>query len=89
MVDIARARQTPDPVKTEDLLVHSGSLDGGYILQAWIPANCLTGYSPIEFNRISLFYEIFDYEFFSQTLSLTREFRYAEDPSLWVACNLV
>lgn len=89
LYDIPRARQTPDPIHREDIQVRSSRLDQGCILQSFVPSKCLTGYSPLEFDRISLFYDVYGGGDSVQSMSLGPELRYMEDPSLWIACTLV
>jgi hypothetical protein len=86
--EIPRAREHPQPVRPEELQVQSSFAADGYRLQAFLPAKCLTGYLPQEFDRIRLFYEVADEELGQQPQSLASGYRYNEDPSLWVETHL-
>ncbi len=86
--EIPRAREQPAKIVETDLQVESEFDREGYTLRAHIPTGCLTGYSPLEFDRISIFYDVVDHELGTQSLTLGPELRYAEDPSLWVQAKL-
>lgn len=86
--EIPRAREHPAAISNGDLEVQSEFTADGYSLWAHIPSQCLTGFSPLEFDRISLFYDVVDQELGTQSMTLGPELRYAEDPSLWVQANL-
>jgi len=86
--EIPRAREQPAKIVETDLHVESEFTRNGYTLWAHIPTDCLTGYSPLEFDRISIFYDVVDHELGTQSLTLGPELRYAEDPSLWVQAKL-
>ncbi|MDZ4847821.1 MAG: hypothetical protein SGI77_00880 [Pirellulaceae bacterium] len=88
MDEIARAKEHPTPIDPSDLLVQSEFTKDGYALLAHIPTKCLTGYSPLEFDRISFFCDVVDQELGTQSIVLGSELRYAEDPSLWVQAIL-
>lgn len=87
--EVARAREQPSPIQASDLQVRSQFNADGYQLNAFIPAACLTGYLPTEFDRIRLFYDLVDFELGTQSQALGPELRYMEDPSLWIETKLV
>ncbi len=87
--EVARAREQPSLIASSDLIVKSTFRSDGYRLNAFIPANCLTGYLPSEFDRIRIFYDLVDMELGTQSQALGPELRYAEDPSLWIEAKLV
>lgn len=62
---------------------------GGYRLEAFLPAEALHGFDPEEQPRWGFFYAVHDVELGEQTLSLSAEFPFAEDPSLWATLELV
>jgi len=65
------------------------SVRGGYLLEAFLPAAALNGYDPEQHPRLGFFYAVRDDELGEQLLSLTPEFPFWEDPSLWSALELV
>jgi hypothetical protein len=87
--DVPRSREFPAPIDPNDLVVQSDFHRDGYSLWANVPAKCLTGYSPVEFDRIRLYYDVVDAELGTQSMTLGPELRYAEDPSHWVQASLV
>jgi hypothetical protein len=87
--EIPRCRELPAAIDPNDLEVRSTFYRDGYALWGNIPARCLTGYSPLEFDRIRIFYDIVDRELGTQSMMLGPELRYAEDPSHWVQASLV
>ncbi len=86
--EVARAREQPNPINPNLLSVRSILKADGYSLNAFIPAECLTGYLPSEFDRIRIFYDLVDAELGTQSQSLSPELRYSEDPSLWIEAKL-
>ncbi len=56
---------------------------GGYRLEAFLPAAALNGYDPEQYPRLGFFYSVRDDELGEQLLSITAEFPFWEDPSLW------
>lgn len=64
------------------------SIRGGYRLEAFLPAAALHGYDPEQHPRLGFFYAVRDDELDEQLLSLTSEFPYWEDPSLWSVLEL-
>ncbi len=85
---IPRFREAPNSIEPEKLFVASQIEKDGYTLWSHIPANCLTGYAPDQFDAISLFAEVVDFELGTQSISLGPELRYVEDPSLWIRAEL-
>ena len=63
-------------------------LANGYLLEAFLPATVLSGYDPEEHPRLGFFYSVRDDELGEQLLSLTPEFPFWEDPSLWSVLEL-
>jgi hypothetical protein len=64
------------------------SRKSGYLLEAFLPASVLNGYAPDEHRRLGFFYAVRDDELGEQLLSVTPEFPYWEDPSLWSVLEL-
>jgi hypothetical protein len=61
----------------------------GYLLEAFVPSAALNGFDPQEHPRLGFFYNVRDDELGEQPLSLTAEFPFWDDPSLWSVLQLV
>jgi hypothetical protein len=61
---------------------------GGYLLEAFLPANVLNGFDPEQNSRLGFYYVVRDGELGEQFLSVGPEFPYWEDPSLWSVLHL-
>jgi hypothetical protein len=62
---------------------------GGYTLEAFLPGGALQGFEPDEHPRLGFFFSVHDDELGEQLLSITPEFPFWEDPSLWSVLELV
>lgn len=60
----------------------------GYLLEGFLPATALNGYDPDEHRRLGFFYAVRDDELGEQLLSMSPEFPFWEDPSLWSVLEL-
>ena len=60
----------------------------GYALEAFIPAEAMTGFEPQEHPRLGFNYAIVDRELGLQTFSVGHPLPYDEDPSLWATLEL-
>ena len=89
LVPIHRARENPKPMEPGKIKIAAYPRHDGYELSGMIPADALTGYSPGDQPRISLYYAVIDRELGWQTLSLGPEYPVTEDPSLWAEASLV
>lgn len=86
---IHRARENPRPVRSDRLPVRAALRKGGYVLDAMIPAESLTGFDPVEHPRLGFNYAVIDRELGEQTLSIGSPMPLGEDPSLWATLDLV
>ncbi len=86
---IARARENRDLANSDDLRVTSKILADGYVLEAWIPANTLTGYDPESNPQMGFYYALTDAELGKECLTVGEEFPYDQDPSVWSSLELV
>ena len=86
---IDRAREHCDLTRAHLLQTRLFRLKGGYCCETWIPAECLTGYSPADQPRLGFYYDLRDAEFGHQVLSVGPEFPYDHDPSLWQTLELL
>jgi len=86
---IHRAREHPRPVRPGQLQVRSEKRVDGYLLEAFIAAEALTGFDPAEHPRLGFTYAVIDRELGEQTLAVGSPMPYREDPSLWATLELV
>lgn len=85
---IHRAREHPRAVKPGQLQVRSEKRIDGYLLEAFIAAEALTGFDPQDHPRLGFNYAVLDRELGQQTLSAGSPMPYQEDPSLWATLEL-
>ncbi len=88
LVEIPRARENPKPVPPGGLQIRSEKRIDGYVLQASIAAESLTGFDPADQVRIGFSYAVADREMGWQTLSVGPELPFLSDPSLWGTLEL-
>jgi len=86
---INRAREPSRPIEPGQLHVRSEKRSHGYLLEAFIPSDALTGFDPFEHPRLGFTYAVIDREFGHQTLGVGSPMPYAEDPSLWATLELM
>ncbi len=86
---IRRAREHPRPVTAGQLQLHSEKRIDGYLIEALISAEALTGFDPQEHPRLGFTYAVIDRELGEQTLTAGSPMPYQEDPSLWATLELV
>jgi len=85
---IHRAREHPRAIRPGQLQVRSEKRIDGYLLEALIPAEALTGFDPQEHPRLGFNYAVLDRELGEQTLTVGSPLPYQEDPSLWATLAL-
>ena len=85
---INRTRENPKPVAERMLKIRSETRVDGYLVEAHIPAEALTGYDPASHSRLGFTYAVMDRELGWQTFSVGSEFPFDEDPSLWGTLEL-
>ena len=86
---IHRARAQPQAIKPGSLKVQRKRHTDGYLLEAFLSADALTGFDPVEHPRLGFTYAVVDRELGSQTFSVGSPMPYEEDPSLWATLELV
>jgi len=86
---INRAREQPHPIPAGLLKARCRHCADGYLLEALIPAEALTGFDPAEHPRLGFAYAIVDRELGQQTFGVGSPMPYQEDPSLWATLELV
>ena len=85
---INRAREQPNPIRPGLLQARCQQRSDGYILDALIPAEALTGFDPGEHPRLGFTYAVMDRELGEQTFGVGSPMPYQEDPSLWATLEL-
>jgi len=88
MATVARAREIPKPVPANAMKIRSEKRIDGYVLQAFLPAEAMTGYDPRQQPQLGFYYAVVDRERGWQTFSLSPEFPFDSDPSLWGVLEL-
>ena len=68
--------------------VWSDIRDDGYLLEAWLPAESLTGFDPETHRQLGFYLVVRDAELGEQFLTVGREFPFEYDPSLWQVLEL-
>jgi hypothetical protein len=86
---INRARENARPIRASMLGAKSERRADGYVLEAHIPADALTGFDPVEHPRLGFTYCITDRELGLRTFNCGPEFPFRDDPSLWATLELV
>lgn len=86
---INRALEDAPHVAPAEVALLVQPIRGGYRLEAFLPAAALAGYDPEQHPRLGFFYSVRDDERGEQLLSITAEFPFWEDPSLWGVLELV
>ena len=86
---INRAREQPRPIPPERLQVRGEKRVDGYLLEAFLPAEVLTGFDPREHPRLGFTYAVMDRELGERTFGVGSPMPYQEDPSLWATLELV
>ena len=85
---IALAKEDAASNRAGLLRVATTQLAGGYALDAWLPAESLTGYEPAANPHIGFYYVVRDAELGKQFLAVGRDFPFDHDPSLWSTLEL-
>jgi hypothetical protein len=89
LLPINRAKELPRPIQPNQLNVHGIILSDGYLLDAHISGDALTGFDPQEHPQLGFTYAVIDRELGEQTLTVGSPMPYQEDPSLWATLELV
>ena len=88
VLPINRARELPKPVREGLLKVQSQKRADEYTLDAFIPAEALTGFDPAEHPRLGFTYTVVARELGEQTFGVGKPMPYRDDPSLWATLEL-
>ncbi len=85
---INRASEDATLANAGTVLLKVHTKKSGYLMEAFLPASILNGYDPDEHRRLGFFYAVRDDELGEQLLSMSPEFPFWEDPSLWSVLEL-
>ena len=85
---IQRAREEAPAVPVERIRIASTVEPSGYILEALIPSECLSGFDPVEHPRIGFYYLIEDGDHGQQYLTVGDDLYWHVDPSTWATARL-
>lgn len=86
---IERSKEQPRPVGAELLGGRCQWREDGYLVEAFIPAEALTGFDPAEHPRLGFACAMIDRQLGEQTFGVGSPMPYREDPSLWATLELV
>ena len=89
LLAINRAKESPREIEPRQIIVRSERRLDGYSLEAFLPAEILTGYNPSDQPQLGFTYALVDRELGTQTFTIGPEFPIDEDPSLWGTLDLV
>lgn len=85
-----RTEDTHDLCDPKELTVNTFCYDDGYTMQIFIPAQCLYGYDPEQFDRLGFSYRINRMHGKPQQFTaLTNEYQFEQLPSLWSSLRLI
>jgi hypothetical protein len=70
------------------LQIRSEKRVDGYVMEALIPAEALTGWGPTDHPKLGFAYAVIDRELGMQTYTIGTEFPFESDPSLWATLEL-
>jgi len=88
LLAINRAKESPREIEPGAVKMRCQRLPDGYLIEGFIPAAALTGYSPADQPAIGFSYAVIDRELGWQTFSVGPELPFVEDPSLWGTLDL-
>ena len=89
LLAINRAKESPREIEPRQIMVRSERRVDGYALEAFLPADILTGYNPSDQPQLGFTYALVDRELGTQTFTVGPEYPIDEDPSLWGTLDLV
>ena len=89
LMSVARAREAPKAVPASAIQVRSVVRDDGYLLQAYLSSEAMTGFDVSEQRALGFYYAVADREHGWQTFSMGNDSAFESDPSLWGVLELV
>lgn len=85
---IARASDDAPRSAPEKFRITSQSRADGYLIEAWLPAECLNGFDPEESSQLGFYWLLRDSELGDHPMTVGEAFPFASDPSLWQVLDL-
>ena len=85
---IHRALEDAPLASATDIPLRVRTRANGYTLEAFVPAAALQGYDPEQYPKLGFFYAVRDEELGEQLMSISPEFPFWEDPTLWSVLEL-
>lgn len=86
---IPQQREIRGEIQSRHIQLRAHLLKGGYDLEIWIPESQLYGFRQIdELRQLGFYCLVRDTELGEQPLTVTDEFPFAWDPSLWINLEL-
>jgi len=85
---IARASEDAPKSKPEAFRVYSERRTDGYLIEAWLPSECLNGFDPDESSQLGFYWLLKDSELGACPMTVDVAFPFASDPSLWQVLDL-
>ncbi len=85
---IDRARENARPVRPKELATASQLQADGYLLSVCVKSEALTGFEPNDNPKLGFACVVQDRELGEQTFTVSSEFPFREDPSLWSTLEL-
>lgn len=85
---IHRALEDAPIADPSQIPIRRTTVRGGYVLEAFLPAQALNGYDPEQHPRLGFFWSVRDDEWGEQLMSIGPEFPFWEDPTLWANLQL-
>ncbi len=86
--EIARAREVPRTDVALHAEIFAEVREDGYLLEAWLPVDSLTGFDPQSHPRLGFAYQLIDSELGEQFLTVGTDFPITHDPSMWATLEL-
>lgn len=83
-----RARADAPTIPSERIQVASKVHRNGYAIEAFIPADCLSGFDPSEHSRIGFYYILEDADHGQQYMTVGDDLYWYVDPSTWATAVL-
>jgi hypothetical protein len=85
---IARASDDAPKSEPEAFGVCSEQRTDGYLIEAWLPSECLHGFDPDESSHLGFYWLLKDSELGDCPMTVDVAFPFASDPSLWQVLDL-
>lgn len=85
---IARASEDAPRSEPDAFRICSERRTDGYLIEAWLPSECLHGFDPQESTQLGFYWLLRDSELGDVPLTVETVFPFASDPSLWQVLEL-